>query len=98
QEDVLSFDVLEGDVRGVWQTLRTILCSVETRVGDLLENAVFEFIAQPLDLFVAVVFLRETARRTERNDVRHGKRSRAATLLLRTADDKRRQRDPVSQV
>ena len=44
QQDVLSFDVLERDVRRVWQTIRGM--AVQPRVSDLFEDSVFQTVAK----------------------------------------------------
>src|ERR1700754_3946092 len=97
-QNILSFNVFERDVRRVWQTFRTFPRAVHTRVRNLFENSVFETIAQLFNALVTVVLLCELARSAECDDVWNSQRSRAASLLLSAADNKRRERNVVSQV
>src|SRR3954452_25244405 len=97
-ENVLPVDVLERDVRRVWQTLRTICCAVETRVGNVREDLVFKTIAKLLDRSVIVVVACELACGPEADDVRDCGRAGATPLLLRAADNERRQRHAFANV
>src|SRR5215213_5752690 len=87
-ENVLTVDVFKRDVGRVRQTFRTIRNAVQTRVGNVCEDLVFESIAQPLDAVVTAVVMCKLASRTESDDVGNGGRSGAATLLLPTAHKK----------
>src|ERR671926_1433051 len=91
-ENVLAVDVFEGNVRRVWQTFGAICADVETRVRNVCEDLVFETVAQAFDKFVIGVGNCELARSAESDDVWNGGCAGASTLLLRAADDERRQR------
>src|SRR6185503_1054984 len=98
QKNVLPVNVFKRDVRGIWQPLRTIRRAVETRVGNLCEDLVFEAVAQPLDAFVIVVVACELASRTKTGDVWDRGRAGATTVFLRAADNERRQRQPFANI
>src|ERR1043166_1962330 len=72
RENALPVDVFEGDVRRVWQTLRTIRRTVQTRVRDVLQDLVLETVAQRLHRRVTVIVKRELTGRTESHDVWNG--------------------------
>src|SRR5687767_11709988 len=96
KQNVLSFDVLERNIRRIWQTLFRI--AVASAVRNVFENAVFQTIAKIANAGMIVVFLRELARGAETDDVRNGGSPRAPALLLRAADNKRRQRNSFADV
>src|SRR5215213_10189765 len=97
-ENVLPVNVFKRDVRRVWQTLRTIRDAVEARVWNVCEDLVFETVAQMLDAIVIVVVECKLASGAETSNVWNGGCASAASLLLSTADNERRQRQTFANV
>jgi hypothetical protein len=97
-QNVLTINICERDVRRVRQTLRAIRDAVETRIGNGLQNLVFETIAEPLDSRMIVILVRKPARCTESDNVWNGRRSRTASLLLTTTNNPCRQRNSITHV
>jgi hypothetical protein len=54
-QDVFPFDKLKRNVRRVWQALRTAPDPIHSRIGDLVQNGVFEFVSQRLNVVMAAI-------------------------------------------